>query len=113
ARDWLAGRDLSLRSVRRQVRTDARPADAAVDRPVQILRPVIDHLRIVRIDLNRRLTHESIVHVLRCLAVPLLPVDPVVLLLPRVDVVPAELTLAVAVHDFAVGRGTNLAALAA
>ena len=62
---------------------------------------------------DRRLPDEPILHVLWILAVPLLRVDPVVLFLPGLDVVAAELALAVAVDDLAVGRDANLTALAA
>ena len=113
ARDRLARRHLPLGSVRGDVGAEARPVQAAVDRLMHVLRTVVDDLRVVRIDFNRRLTHEPVLHVLRVLAVPLLRINPVVLLLSGLDVVAAELALAVAVDDLAVGDHANLAALAA
>src|SRR5713226_863964 len=109
----LAGGHLTLRPIRRHVRADPRPVDAAVDGFMQVLRPVIHDLWVVRIDLNRRLTYEPEVHVLGVLAVALLWVHPIVLFLPGLNVVPAELALAVAVDDLAVRRGAALPALTA
>ena len=85
---------------------------AAVNGFVHVLGPVVDDLWVVRVDLDRRLAHEPISHVLRVLAVALLRIDPVVLFLPGFDVVAAELPLAVTIDDPAVGRRPNLAALA-
>ena len=112
ARDRLARRHLTFGAVRRHIRAEARPVDAAVGRLVHVLRPVIDDFRIVRIDLDRRLPHEPVLHVLRIFPVALLRINPVMLLLPGLDVVAAELTLAVAVDDLPVRHDANLAALA-
>ena len=65
------------------------------------------------VDLDRRLPHEAVPHLLGILAVALLRIDPVVLLLAGLDVVAAELALAVAVDDLAVRPRPDLAALAA
>src|SRR5262249_40599038 len=113
ARDRFSGGDLSFGTVRGDVGAEARPMNAAVDRLVHVLRAVVHDFRVVRVALDRGLPNESIAHVLRILPVALLRIDPVVLLLPGLDVVAAELTLAVAVDDFSVRRDANLPALAA
>ena len=65
ARDRLARYHVTLGAVRRHVRAEARPVHAAVDRLVHVLRAVVDNVRVVRVDFDRRLPHEAEHHVLR------------------------------------------------
>jgi hypothetical protein len=104
---------MALRSIRRHVRTELRPVHAAVDGFVHVLRAVIDDVRVVRVDLDRRLPHEPVHHLLGVLAVALLRVDPVLLLLPGRHIHACELALAVAVDDLSRRNRPDLPALAA
>ena len=81
ARDRGAWRDLLVGLVRRQVVADDLPGHAFVGRPVQHVRCLVDRLRIVRREVDHRLPREAVLDVFRVVAVPVLRVDPVVLLL--------------------------------
>ncbi len=78
---------------------------------MHVLRAVVNDGRIVRRHLDRRLADEPELHVLRILPVALLRIDPVVLFLPGLDVVAAELSLAVSVDDLAARHRPDLTAL--
>ena len=80
---------------------------------MDVLRAVVDDARVVRVDLDRRLPHEAVHHLLRIFSVALLRVNPEFLLLAGRHVHAAELALAVAVDDLSRGDRPHLSALAA
>ena len=113
ARDRIARDDLILRFLRRQVGADDVPRDALVHRAMQHVRGLVDDALVVRRHVDDRLAREAVLDLVRIVAVAVLRIDPVVLLLPGVDVVAADLALARAPHDLAVLLRPDLSGLAA
>ena len=104
ARDGLAADPLRALGFRGEVRREALPGHPLVPRPVEVLGPVVQHVRVVRRNGHRRHPLHAVDQVARRVAVERLPADPVVLLLAGGQVHPAVLPFARAVHVVGIER---------
>src|ERR1051326_7659561 len=93
--------------MRGKIRTDALPGHAAIARAMQILRAVVDDMRVVRRNLHRRDPLEAVNEIASGIAVERLRANPVALFIRRVEIEPAELTLATSIHNIGIALARN------
>ncbi len=111
-RDRIARDDLILRFLGGQIGADDVPRNAFVRRAMEHVRGLVDDALVMRRHVDDRLAREAVLDLVRIVAVAVLRIHPVVLLLPGVDVVAADLALARAPHHLAVLLRPDLAGLA-
>ena len=99
ARDGATGDDLLVGLEGRQVGRDGLPGDAVVRRLMQILRGVVDHVGVVRRDVDGRDALEAQDQIFRIVSVHELSFDVVAAFLAGALIIDAETPLAVAVDD--------------